>query len=127
MDNQTTNIQSDDNRDSKGRFAPGNPGGGRPKGSQNKVTRDMKTMLVEIVERHGVEGLWKFSKDHPVEFWRMASRLIPVSKELSGTDGGPITLQALDMPPRPKTYEEWIQQRILGGESGAMLSEDEAE
>ena len=118
MENQTTNIQSDDNRDEKGRFAPGNPGGGRPKGSQNKVTRDMKTMLIEIVERHGMEGLWKFSKDHPVEFWRMASRLIPIAKELSGPEGGPIQTMGIDTPPRPSTYSEWIRQRAIGGESG---------
>ena len=112
MDNQDPDLQSDEKRDERGRFAAGNPGGGRPKGSQNKVTRDMKTMLVEIVERHGVAGLWQFSQDHPVEFWRMASRLIPISKELSGTDGGPIELKTLDAPPRPKTWKEWNEGRL---------------
>ena len=106
-------------RDPRGRFVKGQraDGQGRPKGSQSKITVAVKELIEEEVTRQGPEGLRKWAEAHPSDFWKIASRLIPQAREYSGTDGGPITLQALDMPPRPTTYAEWIQQRIIGGDS----------
>jgi len=109
----------DGTRDTRGRFVKGQKadGQGRPKGSQGKMTVAVKQLIEDEVTRQGPEGLRKWAEAHPSDFWKIASRLIPQAREYSGTDGGPITLMALDMPPRPTTYAEWIQQRIIGGES----------
>ena len=78
----------------------------------------MKSMLIEIVDLHGVEGLWKFSQDHPVEFWRMASRLIPIAKEFSGPGGRPIQTLAIQAVPRTQDLR-----RVVGRWQGRRESQ----
>ena len=43
--------QSGNNRVSKGRFGPGNKGGGRPEGVPNKITQNMKLMIQDELVR----------------------------------------------------------------------------
>jgi len=83
--------------------------GGRPKGSKNKISADIKELILQVVDEYGYKGLKDFADTHPVEFWRMASRLVPAAKEVSGPDGGPIQTQNINNPPRPDTYSEWIK------------------
>ena len=50
-----TGNQSGHNRDSKGRFGPGNKGGGRPKGVPNKLTQNMKIRIQDELVRLGLD------------------------------------------------------------------------
>ena len=63
-----------------------------PQTSRSKITRDMKLMLIESVNRQGVEELCKFSHDHSVEFSRIASKLVPIAKDFSGPGERPVQI-----------------------------------
>ena len=71
-----------------GRFSKGNPG--RPKGSANKLTANFKQMVQSTLETMGQEGLDKWAQENPDAFFKVAARLIPQQREVSGPDGGPI-------------------------------------
>ena len=53
-----------------GKFAEGNPGGGRPKGSENKYTADMRKFILDALYDERVGGLegfieWLLEKPQP--------------------------------------------------------------
>lgn len=55
-----------------------NKGVGRPKGSPNKITRDLKDMTFNALNRAGGENyLLKQSKDNPKAFLAFLGRFIP--------------------------------------------------
>jgi hypothetical protein len=65
----------------KGKSA--NPAG-RPKGSKNKATQEIKQAFYEaFYERGGVKALLKWADESPTDFYRLAAKLIPV--EIAGT------------------------------------------
>lgn len=63
------------------------PGSGRPKGAQNKHTKQFKELLVETYqalednegkgEDEAKTGLLAFAKTNPTDFYRICSKLIP--------------------------------------------------
>jgi hypothetical protein len=65
----------------------GNPAG-RPKGSQNKITRDVRQAFLEAFEalqhQPGV-NLVDWAKKEPTEFYRLSGKLIPAKVETEGT------------------------------------------
>lgn len=53
-------------------------GPGRPKGSQNKVTRSVKEAITEAFDKlGGVPSLVTWGKDNPNEFYGLWGRLAP--------------------------------------------------
>ena len=83
----------EEGRDENGRFIKGHKSPnrtGRPKGSQNKLTQSLKILIQDELVRLGPEHLHKWAVDNPGDFYKVAARLIPQSRELSGPDGGPI-------------------------------------
>ncbi len=66
---------------------------GRPKGSKNKSTAAVKTLLLAVNEKLGGEkAMLEWAKDNPTEFYKLLGRLIP--QEVSGPDGGDIPVRA---------------------------------
>ena len=99
-------------RDTKGRFVRGQPNPvGRAKGVKDHDT-SMLALVRQVVSEAGYEGLRAFKDQYPADFWRIAAKLIPAVKELGGINGEPIELRQVDAPPRPGTYEEWLQARV---------------
>ena len=94
-----------------GRFSKGNPG--RPKGSANKLTANFKQMVQSTLETMGQEGLDKWAQDNPSEFYKVAARLIPQQREVSGPDGGPIERRDV----REYSTEELYRILEAGGEA----------
>jgi hypothetical protein len=70
----TTSITE---RDTKGRFLAGNNGGGRPKGSRNKLGEQFISDVRDAWERHGVEVLDRVAKEQPDAFLRAMVALMP--------------------------------------------------
>ena len=64
-----TGKQSGHNRDSKGRFGPGNKGGGRPKGVPNKLTQNMKNLIQDELVRLGPNDFHAWALENPTEFY----------------------------------------------------------
>ena len=72
---------------------PPRAGMGRPKGSKNKSTAAVKTLLLAVNEKLGGEkAMLEWAKDNPTEFYKLLGRLIP--QEVSGPDGGDIPVRA---------------------------------
>ena len=76
------NKKTDDkpNRDGRGYFlpGPGSAGPGRPKGSQNAITMDLKMALTEAFwEVGGVGWLVKLAQEEPKAFAGLLARLLP--------------------------------------------------
>jgi hypothetical protein len=79
----------------KGRFKKGE--GGRPVGAKNVVNRTVKETVLEvfnILQNDPKHNLTAFAKSQPVEFYRIASKLIPteLSAQVEVTGGVQIYL-----------------------------------
>jgi hypothetical protein len=67
-----------DGRDAKtGRFVSGNNGGGRPKGSRNKLTTEFLDDLYAKWQEHGAEVLERVIRDDPAAFLRTVAQILP--------------------------------------------------
>jgi hypothetical protein len=78
---------SDETRDEKGRFQPGQSGNprGRTKGARNKFTDAfLKAMLADF-ETHGVEAIQQVRENSPGTYLRVAASILP--KQLTDEDG----------------------------------------
>lgn len=92
----------------------GLPGPGRPKGKPNKLTRDVKEMvLTALNDAGGAEYLRKQADANPSAFLTLVGKLLP--KQLTGENGQPLSLcapQFIIQPMRPRyevTDEELIE------------------
>lgn len=71
----------------------GLPGPGRPKGKPNKLTRDVKEMvLTALNDAGGAEYLRRQADKNPGAFLVLVGKLLP--KQLTGEDGRPLSLCA---------------------------------
>lgn len=67
----------------------GNRGRGRPKGSVNKVTGDLRAMIsAALTEAGGVEYLTAQAKANPSAFLTLVGKTLP--KEVTGPNGAPL-------------------------------------
>ena len=65
-------------RDEKGRFLPGNSGfGGRPLGSRNKFSQQFIDDVYQVWQQEGIEGLRNAARRSPARFIAVAASLVP--------------------------------------------------
>ena len=64
-------------RDENGRFLTGNSGGGRPKGSRNKLTERFLDTIANDFAEHGAEAIAKVRTDDPATYLRIVGSLVP--------------------------------------------------
>ena len=70
----------------------GNRGRGRPKGSPNKTTAQIKDMILEALNnKGGVEYLERQAETNPVAFMTLVGKVIPLQVNGSGEDGEHVT------------------------------------
>jgi len=80
-------------RDARGRFLPGNPGGpGRPRGSRNRITVLLDAFARAVDQDGGEAFIVEFARRHPVRFQRIVAQVVPGS--IAVTAGG--TERAVD-------------------------------
>lgn len=75
----------------------GNPAG-RKKGAANKLTVSVKVALEQAFE--GIGGVdafiaWGKKEKNRADFYRLWGKLAPKPMEVSGTDGGPLTIRVV--------------------------------
>ena len=63
-----------------GRFLTGNSGGGRPKGSRNKLGEQFLEALTQDFAEHGQEAIVACREEKPTEYLKVIAGLLP--KEL---------------------------------------------
>lgn len=67
----------------------GRRGAGRPKGSVNKVTADVKGMILEALSgAGGAKYLQTQARDNPAAFMTLVGKVLPL--QVTGEDGGPL-------------------------------------
>ena len=68
------------------------PGAGRPKGAPNKVTRELKDMILTALdEAGGVEYLKRQAAENPGPFMTLVGKVLPTT--LQGDARNPITVE----------------------------------
>jgi len=66
------------------------PGPGRPKGMLNKHTAAIKDAFrLAFEEMGGVPALVQWGREHPTDFYKLVTKLIPT--EITGVNGDPIS------------------------------------
>jgi hypothetical protein len=76
----TTSVDRDERT---GRFQLGHKGGGRPKGSRNKLAESFVADLRDCWELHGVQALERCALEEPSQFVRVIASLMPRDVNLS--------------------------------------------
>lgn len=70
-----------------------NIGRGRPKGSPNKITADIKSALTDAFDNlGGVPSLVKWGRANLGEFYKLWSKLVPKDVKVGGEGGGPVQI-----------------------------------
>ncbi len=71
---------------------PGTPKtGGRAAGVQNKLTREVKEMVLEALSKAGgAEYLYEQSRLNPVAFMTLVGKVLPL--QVTGESGGPVVI-----------------------------------
>lgn len=64
-------------RGADGRFLTGNTGGGRPKGSRNRLTELLMTAIADDFATHGADAIARLRADDPATYLRMVTALVP--------------------------------------------------
>lgn len=63
---------------STGKFGPGNPG--KPKGATNKMTRELKEMILQALDgAGGVSYLIEKAETHPAPFLALVGKVLPMT------------------------------------------------
>lgn len=68
-------------------FGPNNSANlkGRPKGSPNKMTREVREVIAEAFQKAGgMKAFVGWAKKHPTEFYKIYAKLLPLSVAVGG-------------------------------------------
>ena len=81
-------------------MAKGTKTGGRKAGTPNKITGQLKDMILGALQaKGGTAYLTKVAGEHPQVFCALLGRVLPIQQEHSGKDGAPLTvIQRLNVP-----------------------------
>jgi hypothetical protein len=91
-------------------------GGGSRAGKPNKVTADLKAMILGALEDGGGQAwLVKQMSANPAAFLTLIGKVLPL--QLTGKDGGPLQYQNIDAPAK-ETRDEWLARQMPPGQPG---------
>lgn len=80
---------------------PGERRGGRAKGTPNKVTKELKEMVLQALDQAGgVTYLTQQARDNPGPFLTLLGKVLPL--QVTGKDGGPVQVS---FPLSPELYD----------------------
>ena len=92
-----------------GRFVSENNGGGRPKGSRNKLTTEFIDDLYAKWQEHGPEMLERVIRDDPAAFMRTVAQILP--KEIdANVNAGRILTASI---PLLRSCRKWLMKSGL--------------
>jgi hypothetical protein len=64
-------------RDDQGRFLTGNSGGGRRKGSRNKLTERFLDTIADDFAEHGADAIAQVRASDPIAYLKIVNSLVP--------------------------------------------------
>jgi hypothetical protein len=93
-------------RTSKRGAAPGERRGGRVKGTPNKITAQLKDMILQALdEAGGVEYLLEQASSNPTAFLTLVGKVLPL--QVTGENGGAIQVERVERVfTRPQPHEQ---------------------
>jgi hypothetical protein len=92
MENENFDLIEDDLSKKENRGGK-REGSGRKPGTPNKVSTTVKQNVISVFDEiGGIEAMATWAKDNRSEYYRIYSRLAPVSQEISGADGADLPL-----------------------------------
>ncbi len=78
--------------DRKKRAPTKTSGQGRPAGIPNKITRDVKEMILgALSELGGARWLYEQGRENPAAFMTLVGKVLPL--QVSGEGGGPVVIE----------------------------------
>jgi catalase (peroxidase I) len=108
-------------RDQYGRFLTGNSGGGRPKGSRNKLTERFLDIISDDFAEHGAEAIVKLRTDDPATYLKLVGSLVPRELILQREQAPPINsavitddevVRFVDQRRRQKAVEDIVTSEV---------------
>ena len=89
----------------RGGSAPGERRGGRQRGTPNKISGDVKAMILGALNAAGGEEyLARQAETSPAAFMALLGRVLPL--QMAGDGGGPVTYEIITGVPRWNDPEE---------------------
>ena len=99
----------------------GNPQG-RPPGTRNRITKDIKACYLEVFRRMGsTQGLFKWARANPDVFYGQISKLLPKGLEIK-TDQQ-LQINIISAVPEPLPLPAEYMTQGLEQDTGKMLPE----
>jgi hypothetical protein len=84
------------------------PGQGRPKGTSNKVTGDVKDMILKaLAQAGGVNYLYVQSIENPKAFLTLVGRVLPL--QVTGEDGGALVIRVQQIAAPSEQAKAWTK------------------
>ena len=79
----------------KRKVGDGTPGPGRPKGGQNKFTRDVKEMILAALDKAGgANYLLAQAHDNPSAFMTLVGKVLPMT--VAGDPNAPLAVHVIE-------------------------------
>lgn len=73
----------------------GNAGKGRPKGTPNKTTKQVKEMILAALDMAGgIDYLVRQSEENPTAFMTLVGKVLPL--QLSGDEENPVAIRMIE-------------------------------
>lgn len=115
-----TKTDNDGMRDEKGRFLTGNSGGGRPRGSRNRLTDALLATIADDFHQNGLNAVARLRESDPEAYLKLVSSLVPRElilqrerlpdfSELSDEDIAELLIRARRTQSYRKAYEEFTR------------------
>ena len=102
-------------RDDQGRFLTGNSGGGRRKGSRNKLTERFLDTIADDFAEHGADAIAKVRINDPIAYLKIVGSLIPRDLILRREEAPPINLPEITQEELVEFIDERRRQKAIEG------------
>lgn len=110
-------------KDEKGRFVTGNIGGGRPKGSRNKLSEDFVAKLYEDFTANGADAIKECRAKSPEIYVKVIAGLLPKEMHIKES---PLEDMSADDIADALTRIAALRAALLGTDGAAVTSRTQA-
>lgn len=100
-------------RDQLGRFLTGNNGGGRRKGSRNKLTERFLDAIADDFADHGAQAIARIRTDDPAAYLKIVRSLLPHELILEREQSPPINWDEVTYEDLAKFVEDRQRQQSM--------------
>lgn len=102
-------------RDQHGRFLTGNIGGGRRKGSRNKLTETFLDAIANDFAEHGTEAIARVRASDPATYLRLIGSIVPKELILQREQSPPINWDDITQEELLEFIERVRKQKAMEG------------